>query len=151
MSATIKIRLKNYDKIAQTFKKAPVKMMRELGVAVRKVLIKLDTDAKKEAPVNRQSGGGHLRQSIRHFITGPASGKVEVGADYGIFVHEGTRPHTIRAINKKVLANKRTGQFFGKVVKHPGTRANPFLKRAVDKNAGFINKQFALAVQRVLK
>ena len=150
MSVQIVARISNYDQLATMFKLAPARMTREIGVAVERVLVKLENEAKKEAPVNKQSGGGSLRQSIKHFMIGQAGGKVEVGAPYAIFVHEGTRPHTIQVVNKKVLANKRTNQIFGKVVMHPGTKANPFLQRAVDSQQEFINNEFVKAVQRVL-
>ena len=150
MSVQIVARISNYDQLATMFKLAPARMTREIGVAVERVLTKLENTAKKEAPVNKQSGGGSLRQSIKHFMIGPASGKIEVGAPYAVFVHEGTRPHTITVVNKKVLANKRTNQIFGKVVMHPGTKANPFLQRAVDSQQEFINNEFVKAVQRVL-
>ena len=151
MSIDVAVRIENYDQLHAMFKKAPARMTEEIGTAVERILIKLENDAKKEAPVNKQSGGGSLRQSIRRFMIGPARGKIEVGSNYGVFVHEGTRPHTIRIVNKKVLANKRSGQFFGRIVNHPGTRANPFLQRAVDMNRSFINEEFAKAVERVLK
>jgi hypothetical protein len=84
-------------------------------------------------------------------MRGAASGVVDVGAGYGIFVHEGTRPHIIRVVNKRVLANKRMGQIFGRVVHHPGTKANPFLQNAVDQNSAFIDRRFAQAVDNVIK
>ena len=151
MSVAIAIKIKNLDKIKAKFKLAPMKMTIELGKAINRIITKIENDAKRNAPVNKRSGGGNLRQSIRSMMIGPARGRVEVGADYGIFVHEGTRPHVIRIRQKKVLANKREGRIFGKVVQHPGTRANPFLQEAVDKNERFINKEFLNAVERAIK
>jgi hypothetical protein len=43
-------------------------------------------------------------------------------ASYAPFVEFGTAPHEIRPVNAKVLANKKTGQFFGTLVHHPGTK-----------------------------
>jgi len=146
----IKIKVKNLNEIRAKFKVAPFKMSVELNSAVSRVITKLESKTKKEAPVNKQSGGGNLRQSIRSSMIGLARGRIEVGAHYGIYVHEGTRPHTIRIVNKKVLANKRTGQIFGRVVRHPGTQPNPFLKRAVEKNQSFIDREFLNAVKRVI-
>ena len=152
----ITITIENFDKIRATFEKKPAKMLKELGVAIEKVLIKVNNTAMREAPVNKQSGGGNLRQSIHYSMTGVASGRVEVtGAGgsphpYAVFVHEGTRPHIIRVAVKKTLANKRTGQIFGKVVRHPGTKANPFLQRAVDQENDFINRTFDEAIANTL-
>src|ERR1700684_758693 len=46
-------------------------------------------------------------------------------ASYAPFVEFGTAPHIIRPVKARVLANKETGQFFGTLVHHPGTKANP--------------------------
>lgn len=142
--AEIHISIKNIDAIKAEFKKKPALISQRLDTAVNKVITKIEADAKKEAPVNKSPGivGGTLRQSIRSGMTGLSRGYVEVQANYGIFVHEGTRPHTIKVVNRKVLANKRTGQVFGRVVQHPGTKANPFLIRAIEKNQTWIDKTF---------
>lgn len=41
------------------------------------------------------------------------------------FVHQGTKPHDIK-INR--------GPFAGRTIRHPGAKANPFLKRALEMN-----------------
>jgi len=49
---------------------------------------------------------------------------------YPLFVHEGTAAHVIMPKNKKALLwNKDIG--YRKKVNHPGTKANPYFKRAV--------------------
>jgi hypothetical protein len=48
------------------------------------------------------------------------------------YVLQGTRPHLIRARRARFLRFEVGGQvMFRKVVHHPGTRANPFLQRAL--------------------
>lgn len=48
------------------------------------------------------------------------------------FVIEGTRPHIIRPRRAQALRFDAGGQtVFAAVVHHPGTRANPFLQRAL--------------------
>lgn len=49
-----------------------------------------------------------------------------------VFVNEGTRPHIIRSKGSWPLRNVSSGQVFGPVVHHPGTKANPFLTRAME-------------------
>lgn len=79
---------------------------------------------------------GRLRASIR----GRASRTwtlrpqftVSSNVDYASMVHDGTRPHTIRPRTKQALKFTVGGQVvFAKVVHHPGTRARPFLDRAL--------------------
>ena len=147
---SITISAPQLEEIRQAFKQAPLKLTMGIGKAINRIIVKVEGDAKRLAPVNKRSGGGTLRQSIRSGMTGIASGRVEVGAKYGVFVHEGTRPHIIRIRFKRVLADKRSGQIFGTVVNHPGTRANPFLQKAVDNNKGFIEQEFREVLKSII-
>lgn len=53
-------------------------------------------------------------------------------ADYLLHIEYGTRPHVIRPKNKKALAFKSGGkEIVVKVVHHPGTRANPFIRETI--------------------
>ncbi len=57
---------------------------------------------------------------------------VGTNVDYAEFVHDGTPPHDIRPRTKRALKFTIGGQVvFAKVVHHPGTRARPFLDRAL--------------------
>lgn len=151
MSVNLTIKLQNADEIMAKLRKMPAEMTKQLDIAVKKSIALVQNTTFKEAPVNKQGGGGNLRQSIRSDITGVARGRLEVGSEYGIYVHEGTRPHIIEAKNKKALANVRMGQFFGKRVNHRGTAPNPFLQRAVDQSGNEIQEFFKDAVERVAK
>ena len=54
-------------------------------------------------------------------------------ADYAWAVHEGTRAHVIRPrANGGVLAFEVSGRtVFARYVQHPGTKGNPFFRRAL--------------------
>lgn len=148
--ANISIKLKNADKIMRAMREAPSNASKGIQTAVAKTVLTVERDAKKLAPVNKGTGGGNLRQSIRSSSNG-MSGSVEVGASYAVPVHEGTRPHVIMAKKARVLANRRTGQMFGKRVNHPGTKAQPFLREAVETNAEKINNYFLDAIKGIIK
>jgi hypothetical protein len=52
--------------------------------------------------------------------------------DYAAAVNDGTRPHIIRPRNAQALRFRIGGRVvYARVVHHPGTRANPFLDRAL--------------------
>lgn len=70
-------------------------------------------------------------------------------ARYAGFVEFGTRPHEIRPVTKKVLANRKTGQIFGKLVHHPGTRPNPFMERIIDSAKPEIDNLFKTALEKI--
>ena len=88
----------------------------------------------------------------------PARPRLEVGnlvarwyprASYAPYVEFGTGPHEIKAVNKKVLANTATGQIFGPIVHHPGTKANPFMERIVAGAQPDIETLFVQALNQV--
>lgn len=94
--------------------------------------------AKIRVPVG---ASGQLRNSIRTEdvrITGMvARTGVVADKDYAAPVHDGSKPHIIRAKNKKSLAFKMGGRtVFAKQVKHPGSRPRPFLLDATREAAG---------------
>lgn len=57
---------------------------------------------------------------------------ISFNTDYAEYVNDGTRPHIIRPRRAQALRFVVGGQIvFARVVRHPGTRANPFLDRAL--------------------
>ena len=146
----IKIELQNLKELRDAFKKAPEIATGEYAHALERSALKIERDAKRNAPVNKQGGGGNLRQLISSRLETPARAVIEAKAKYSAYVDQGTRPHIIKVINKKVLANRRTGQIFGRVVRHPGTRAQPFFTNAVKDNEGFVNNEFSTALNTIL-
>lgn len=95
---------------------------------------------------------GNLKTDIQVFDERIDSFSISVGntklAPYAKFVYFGTRPHVIKPKKMKVLANKKSGQIFGKSVNHPGTKANPYLEKAFSEyvaSASFIKAKEQLA------
>ena len=70
-------------------------------------------------------------------------------AEYAPYVEFGTAPHVIEVKNARVLANKQTGQFFGKRVNHPGTAANPFMERILAASQPAITDLFEHAMENI--
>lgn len=101
--------------------------------------------AKRRAPVSPDGShgrpSGYLRSAIRWQlgtdtigvyvdILSPAT--TPEGDPYGLFVEVGTAPHVIRSHGPYPLRNRKTGQVFGPIVRHPGTAAQPHLRPALD-------------------
>jgi|ERR1019366_9509660 hypothetical protein len=70
-------------------------------------------------------------------------------AAYAPFVEFGTAPHIIKPVNARVLANPKTGEFFGTLVHHPGTKANPFLERIISSAQPAIDTLFGQALDMI--
>lgn len=178
--ADIILKTPDYQAFMRALREAPQRTADELGRDVNASLQLIENAAKHEAPVNKAGGGGNLRQNIRARMAAKLRGYVEALAPYSIFVHEGTRPHIIRPRGKKALAFEWTkgggfqaGQVGGKIafvkpgltrngrvkyhssvvlqeVHHPGTKANPFFDRAIERTTAAIDKIFEDGLQRVL-
>ncbi len=73
---------------------------------------------------------GYLRSSCRAVRQGDGSIIIGAFADYAKYVTGGTVPHEIRSHGDYPLRNRATGQVFGPLVHHPGTRAQPFVWEA---------------------
>jgi HK97 gp10 family phage protein len=147
----IQVKLIGLEELKTGLRLAPALMIKETSKAVQKTILTIQSNAMKEAPVNKQTGGGTLQQRITSKMTSILRGEVISNAKYSAYVEAGTRPHPIAIVNKKVLANRRTGQFFGKLVQHPGTRANPFMMRAIEKSKQKMLEFFKTAIVNVFK
>lgn len=151
MSGSVIVNIEGLDRLKRALVAAPAATLNEVGKAIHKSALTIQSNAMKEAPVNKSFGGGNLRQNIRITSMSKTRAVISSKAPYSIFVEEGTRPHTIVPKVKKGLANRRTGQFFGKLVHHPGTRANPYMKRAVEKSQVAVTGFFKAAIINVFK
>lgn len=113
--------------------------------AVRRVQSATDAYARRSAPKDTgQLGRSHVKTPIVAEGERVTAG-VEATADYALFVHEGTRPHTIVPRNKKVLTWIPRGgrQVFAQSVNHPGTKAQPWLAKSAKLAA--LQNQFRFA------
>src|SRR3989304_4289888 len=64
---------------------------------------------------------------------GDGEASIQALAPYAMYVVEGTAPHEIRPVNASVLAFQIGGRMvFTPLVRHPGTKPNPFMQRAVE-------------------
>lgn len=100
----------------------------QLVQIVKATTYAVEAEAKVRAPVNK----GILRNSTQANVeTTDANliGYVQVGAEYGLAVEEGTRPHVIRAKKKKALYWKGAKRPV-RAVRHPGTAPQPFMRPA---------------------
>src|SRR5690349_11494548 len=109
----ISIKIVDIDALAKAFRRAPSIAVPLYSRAIEHSADKIRGDAVRNAPVNKESGGGNLRQSISNRMLGNAAAEIVSRAKYSAYVDQGTRPHIIRVKNAKVLANRRTGRFFG--------------------------------------
>lgn len=99
--------------------------------------------AKRRCPVSPSGSEHHpsgwLRSSIGWDLGRDTEGlHADVGTDvdHALDVEFSTKPHIIESHGDYPLRNRKTGQVFGKRVMHPGTKAQPFLRPALDDMRG---------------
>ena len=143
MNIQLKLDTTEFDRFAKQY---PVVVVKEINDAIQKSAYKIESESKREAPAN----SGKLRQMITTSLSF-LKGIVSANALYSIYVHEGTRAHMIVPVKKKALADKRKGIIFGKRVKHPGTKPNRFMVRAVKNSQSSIQRYFQTALDNTIK
>lgn len=88
--------------------------------------IELWGNVKKEAPTDH----GRLAGSFEMEKRGPIGYAVSTAVEYALVVQEGSRAHIIEPVNRRALywdgANHPVYR-----VRHPGTKANPYVDRAI--------------------
>ena len=108
-----------------------------LAALMDRVAGELVNAVKREAPVSPVASGhsGHLRSSVHAFRQPDGSILIGPVADYAKYVIGGTEPHLIRSHGDYSLHSRVTGRYFGRTVRHPGTRPNGFVERALERVA----------------
>lgn len=145
MPEAFTIKIEGLEKLKVAFRRSPGIVKEQIHKAIALSIALVDRNAKIEAPVKT----GRLRSGIRSRIS-PFRGMVESTVKYGIFVHEGTSAHIIRPVRKKALYWKGAKHPV-KMVRHPGTKANPFMKRGAEKSEGQVRLVFQRAINNVTK
>jgi hypothetical protein len=105
-----------------------VRIERLAHEATQKITKQVFREIQRRVPVDT----GELLDSLGMTVVA-GTGIITVTADHWAAVEFGTRPHIIRSHGDYSLHNRETGQRFGKVVHHPGTEAQPYIRPAVYK------------------
>lgn len=153
-----KVTVQGFQDILAVYGNSGVIIQKELDIAMRKSTLKLKGTAKIEAPVGVTN---ILRSAIYSKVYGGGAGltgEVGVGpaAPHAAAVHDGSEPHMppvaalIPWVTKK-LGNPDLAWPVAMHIKKFGTKANPFMDRAWDKEQANINAFFEAAAQNIAK
>ena len=142
----IKIDTSEIDKFVIDLKETSEDIRTDVQKILKKSGFNIEARAKRNISNNGSVKTGHLRRGITTDV-----GNMEVtvhtsNIKYARGVEEGTRPHTIRAKNKKALYWKGAKHPV-KSVRHPGSRAKPFLIPAFEKEKEVIMKDLEKIVK----
>lgn|SRR3990167_1151960 len=144
MAVEVQIKIKNLKEIKSAFHKAPALMTKNLNEAIRQTIFFVESRAVSNAPARTARLRGSAYRDFQ-----PLRGEVGFKAFYALYVHEGTKAHLILPSKKKALFWKGAAHPM-RAVRHPGTKANPFLRKAIEQSEKNIDKFFEQAVENTL-
>lgn len=146
--------LKELMKVADKY---PSISERHIGSAINRSLIRIQDQAKKNAP------SGDTQQLRQNWVLrmGRFEGSLESGAkrngySYGLAVEYGTKPHFIPVANNpmfKLWAERRglNPWAVSRSISRKGTKAKPFFKPAIDSQKTNIDNEFEKAFTNIIK
>lgn len=142
--ADLSVKIDGIDEFISDVRKAGVNADPLMRAALQNSASRTQTNIRQRAPHRT----GALQRSVLTAIKYP-SAEVTVNEKYGRYIEEGTKAHTITPVNKKALFWKGALSPY-KSVRHPGTRAKPFFKPAVDATQDYIQEQFTKVTERLI-
>ena len=127
-----------------------LKLSQEAEESVKKVVknsaFKIQKEAMSNLTKNKSVATGHLRRAVSTDIKGLEATVHTSNVKYAIMVEKGTKAHLIKPKNKKMLYWKGASHPV-RIVRHPGSRAKPFLEPALEKE----KDQFLEKLKEVIK
>ena len=121
--------------IIKTLKDAEVKTTAGFRTALKQTAEDIAKDAKNNVRRSSYKTGALHRSINTVYEKQGTQAIIQATANHASFVENGTRAHTIKPKNAKVLAfNSGNKMVFTKNVKHPGTKAKPFMEPAFNRN-----------------
>lgn len=143
--ANFVVKIQGLKQLQANFRKAPVEVFKGLTTAINKSAFVITQNVKGVTPVKTST----LRTGIRPEF-GPLRAVIRPhNAPYAIFVHEGTRPYTIRPKAKKALWWKGAAHPV-RSVRHPGIKKNPFMEKGLEKSLKQVDAIFKNEVDKIL-
>lgn len=127
----IKIDVSELEQFSVKISNKASKCTNDIALAIKKSTLNIQRQAMQNLASNGSVKTGHLRRSIAYKLTNN-SGEVHTSnVEYAIMVEKGTRAHTIRPKNKKMLYWQGAAHPV-KSVRHPGSKAKPYLIPALE-------------------
>jgi hypothetical protein len=135
-------------KLQNAVKKYPAIATTNINIAIRKTLTSIERDARQNAPKDQ----GALKANWGNEF-GTLKGSLFSKQDYAVFVHEGTRPHMppMGAITPWANRHGIPPFLVARSIARHGTKANPFLFKALESNLKYAEGQFNEALSKTLK
>lgn len=147
MAISYEFRIKNIDEAKEAFSGMEEKFKSNIKNALDKSINVVWGTATKITPVDT----GHLRGKLRKKVYNDRA-VIGTNVKYAIYVHEGTRPHwpPIEAITPWAKRHGIEPFLVARSIAKHGTRAQPFIKEAINNSQNKIEGFFEQAVNKTL-
>lgn len=150
------IEINGLKELMQVADKYPAISERHINSAINRSLIRIQDQAKKNAPA------GDTQQLRQNWILkmGRFEGSLESGAksngySYGLAIEYGTKPHFVPVANNPMFQTWATRRGLNPYavansIAKKGTRAKPFFKPAVDSQRSNVDNEFDKALTSIM-
>ena len=128
----IKIDSSELNKFSIYLKTKSVEDEKKIKKLLKNTGMKIEASAKDNLTNNKSVDTGHLRQGIGNFRRGMTVTVHTSNIKYAVMVEKGTKAHIIKPKDKKALYWKGARHPV-KSVRHPGSKAKPYLIPAFEK------------------
>lgn len=145
--AFIEVKINGLEKLSALSKDFPVVAEKRIGIAIRRSLERLYREIGFEAPKDT----GHMARTWTR-VLGRFQGTLKAGTNYAVYVHEGTRPHFPPTEALKDWSRRHGIPAFlvARKISQKGTKANPFVTRALKNARAGIASEFSKALDDIV-
>lgn len=137
------------DSLIKFFKEMPDRVTKEMKNTLNTSARTLRDTAANNAPYRT----GNLKASLHTEDATEQKLEAKVGTDlvYAKAVEFGLPARTISVANKRVLANRKTGQIFGRIVHQQARKGSFYMKRAVESFNSVFKNNLKDMMERIVK
>ena len=149
----MKLKIKtDFDKLARAFEKFPEETRKMVRIQLKEAAEGIKERAAREhrytsrsTKLEREGVDYRVEDNVAIVALSPR-------VPYGLYVHEGTKPHIILPSKKKLLRWTDGNRWFSKrQVNHPGTKPDQFLYNAANKELPLIQSRFDNALEKIVR
>jgi hypothetical protein len=152
MPAQVTLSVESLQKIQRLVSKHPAIAQKHVDTAITRSLVAVFGGIKREAPVG-VSGDMRNRWEKK---TSAFRGRLESNTKYAYWVHEGRGPGKMPPFGEGTPLEKWAKKkgippfLIARKIAKKGTKANPFLDRAVENNEKVVNNEFEKALEGIV-
>jgi hypothetical protein len=148
MSNAVSVQLVNFERLQEVADRYPQVSEKYVGQAIQRSLLRVMGSAKREAPMG-VTGFLVNKWSVK---MGRFTGSLVSDSEHAVYVHNGTKPHwaPIDPLAKWAQRKGLNPYAVRNSIAMKGTRANPFLRRAVDKEVENIDNEMDMGIKQIL-